>query len=90
MRYRELINAVAIRAHRPTAEVEHILQAYSDQLIATLKTGDLITHKNLAVFYVAKRTARIGVNPRTQQPINIKAMKLVAARFARSAHEKLN
>lgn len=90
MTYRELINAIAINVHKPTREVENFLDAYRDELTIALKRGDIVNHKNLAVFYTGKRTARIGRNPRTGLPIQIRAKKLFTARFSRAAHESLN
>lgn len=90
MRYRELINATAIAAHIDTTIIERVLTAYHDEVLKALKRGDVVVHKNFATYYVGRRTARMGVNPRTQQPIRIRAKKMMQARFARSATDFLN
>lgn len=90
MRYLELINAIAIHAHMDTNVIEKVLAAYTAEVLKALRIGDVVNHKNHAVYYVGKRTARNGVNPRTQTPIRLKAKKIIRARFARGAVDSLN
>lgn len=52
-----------------------------------LKKGDKIRVGGLGVFQVRKRPARMGRNPATGQPIQIKASKKVAFRAAKELKE---
>jgi DNA-binding protein HU-beta len=54
-----------------------------------LKKGDKIRVGGLGVFQVRKRPARMGRNPATGQPIQIKASKKVAFRTAKKLKEAL-
>lgn len=86
----ELINAIAIVTHTPTSEVTKTLDGFRQVLTRQLKTGDVVTLTNVATFYVARRTARIGRNPRTGAAIRVRAMKKARGKFAASLNNALN
>jgi len=54
-----------------------------------LKKGDKIRIAGLGVLQVRKRPARMGRNPATGQPIQIKASKKVAFRAAKELKESV-
>ena len=60
---------------------------FVDALIATickhLKKGDRVRLPSLGIFQVRQRKARMGINPKTREPIKIKASKKVAFRVAK-------
>lgn len=89
MKWLELVNAVSIDAGIPTRDVETVLGSYRRTILARLRVGDVIVHKSFATYYVSKRAARNGVNPRNLQPIFIPAAKKASARLAKSAHDFL-
>ena len=89
MKWLQLVNAVAIEAATPTKDIERVLAAYRLTILRNLRVGDVIVHKNFATYYVTKRAARSGLNPRTHQPIAIPAKKRASARLAKSAHDFL-
>ena len=90
MRYTDLINKIAINAHLPAAQVKKFLDAYNLAVLTALRTGDVVTHTNLGTWYLGKRTARMGRNPRTQQPLFMPARKVVHLRVAKNANEFVN
>ncbi|MGE0120806.1 MAG: HU family DNA-binding protein [Dongiaceae bacterium] len=58
-----------------------------DALVLTickhLKKGDRVRLPSLGIFQVRQRKARMGINPKTREPIKIKASKKVAFRVAK-------
>ena len=54
-----------------------------------LKKGDRIRIAGLGILQVRKRAARMGRNPATGQPIQIKASKKVAFRAAKELKESI-
>jgi DNA-binding protein HU-beta len=60
---------------------------FTDALVAAitkhLKKGDRVRLPSLGIFQVRQRKARMGRNPKTREPIKIKASKKVAFRVAK-------
>ena len=55
-----------------------MVNAFLDGVTAALKKGDKVTLTGFGTFKISNRAARKGVNPRTGEAIQIKAMKLPA------------
>jgi DNA-binding protein HU-beta len=68
---------------------EAILGDLVDLVTKHLKKGDRIRLAGLGVLQVRKRAARMGRNPATGEPIQIKASKKVAFRAAKELKESV-
>jgi DNA-binding protein HU-beta len=68
---------------------EAILGDMVDQIVRHLKKGDRIRIGGLGILTVRKRAARMGRNPATGEPIQIKASKKVAFRAAKELKEAI-
>lgn len=90
MRHSELITAICIRARMNAKDVQTVLDAYTEALLTALKSGDVVVHKNFATYYVGKRTAHAGINPRTREPVMIRAAKILRSRPAKKVFNFLN
>ncbi len=74
----ELISAIQKKAELPSkAKTEEVLNATIEIINECLKNGDSITLTGFGSFKVANRAARKGCNPRTKEPIDIPATKVV-------------
>lgn len=71
----------------PKKQAEAILGDLVTLVTKHLKKGDRIRLAGLGVLVVRKRAARMGRNPQTGQPIQIKASKKVAFRAAKVLKE---
>ena len=69
----ELIDAVAERADVSKAQAGRVLDAVTASVTATLKKKESVTLVGFGTFYVSKRSARTGRNPRTGKAIKISA-----------------
>ena len=75
----DLVDVVAGKQKISKAASLAVVDALTDAIAGALKKGDKVTLVGFGSFDVAKRAARMGVNPRTRQKIKIKASK--APRF---------
>ena len=71
----------------PKKQAETLLGDLVNLVTNHLKKGDRIRIAGLGVLQVRKRAARMGRNPATGQPIEIKASKKVAFRAAKELKE---
>ena len=69
----ELINRVAKEANISKAGAEKAINSLTSNVSKCLRKKDKITLTGFGTFMVAKRRARMGRNPQTGAPINIKA-----------------
>ena len=73
----------------PKKQAEGILGDLVNLVTKHLKKGDRIRLAGLGVLQVRKRAARMGRNPATGEPIQIKASKKVAFRAAKELKESI-
>ena len=73
----------------PKKQAEAILTDLVSLVTKHLKKGDRIRIGGLGILVVRKRAARMGRNPATGQPIQIKASKKVAFRAAKELKESV-
>ncbi len=71
----ELIEQMADKAGISKAAAGAALEAATEAIKATLKKGDAVTLVGFGSFSVTKRAARTGRNPKTGEPLKIKARK---------------
>ena len=84
---KHLAAALAESHEMPKKQSEAILGDLVDLVTKHLKKGDRIRLVGLGVLVVRKRAARMGRNPATGEPIQIKASKKVAFRAAKELKE---
>lgn len=72
----ELIDKISSQAGLSKADSGRALDAAIDSIRAAMKKGQKITLVGFGTFYVSKRKARKGRNPRTGEEIKIPAMKV--------------
>ncbi|WP_353683398.1 HU family DNA-binding protein [Thermodesulfovibrio sp. 3907-1M] len=72
----ELVSKIAGKAELTKAEAAKALDATIEAIKEALKKGDKVTLVGFGSFYVSKRKARKGRNPRTGQEIKIPATKV--------------
>jgi DNA-binding protein HU-beta len=70
-------------------QTEAILGDMVGLLVRHLKKGDRVRIGGLGILTVRKRAARMGRNPATGEPIQIKASKKVAFRAAKELKEAI-
>ena len=83
----ELIEAVAKSADISKAAAGRALEGTVTAIKTSLKKGGMVTLVGFGTFYVGKRAARSGRNPRTGATIKIKAAKVPKFRAGKGTQE---
>ncbi|NTV96876.1 MAG: HU family DNA-binding protein [Thiobacillus sp.] len=86
----ELIDAIAVSADISKAAAGRALDGAMDAIKKALKKGDMVTLVGFGSFYVGKRAARVGRNPRTGTDIKIKAAKVPKFRAGKALKDSVN
>jgi len=86
----ELIDQIAKSADLSKAAAGRALDATIAAVKTSLKKGDLVTLVGFGTFYVGKRAARTGRNPRTGAAIKIKAAKVPKFRAGKGLKDAVN
>ena len=71
----ELVTAIAEKSELTKVDAEKALKAFIDTVTEELKKGEKIQIVGFGTFEVAERAARNGINPKTQEKIQIPASK---------------
>ena len=86
----ELIDSIAKGADISKAAAGRALDAAMGAVKTALKKGDMVTLVGFGTFYVGKRAARNGRNPRTGATIKIKAAKVPKFRAGKALKDGVN
>jgi DNA-binding protein HU-beta len=86
----ELIDTIAKSADISKAAAGRALDSAVAAIKASLKKGQLVTLVGFGTFYVGKRAARSGRNPRTGAAIKIRAAKVPKFRPGKALKDSVN
>jgi DNA-binding protein HU-beta len=85
-----MIDAIAKHADISKAAAGRALDATLGAIRTSLRKGDVVTLVGFGSFYVGKRTARQGRNPRTGDAIRIRAAKVPKFRAGKALKDAVN
>ena len=71
----ELVEAVASRSGLDKRQTENAINAFTDAVMAAVKSGDKVAIIGFGTFNPTARKARVGRNPQTGAPVKIAAAK---------------
>ncbi len=86
----ELIEAVADSAGLSRADATKAVDSVVDTITGTLKSGDSVSLVGFGTFAVKRRNARTGRNPRTGEPIQIKASNVPGFKAGKGLKDAVN
>jgi DNA-binding protein HU-beta len=86
----ELIDAIARHADISKAAAGRALEATVNAVRGALESGDTVTLVGFGSFYVGRRAARQGRNPRTGAAIGIDAVRVPRFRAGKALKDALN
>lgn len=72
----QIVDAVAARTDMTKKDVEAVVEALFDEVTVQIQKGNKVTFTGFGAFRVLQRAARAGINPKTKERIQIKAMKV--------------
>lgn len=90
MTKQELIEQMASGAGIKKAEAGRALESFVSLITKAMKSNDQVSIPKFGSFMSRARAARMGVNPRTKEPVQIKACKVPAFKASASLKEQLN
>jgi len=83
----ELISAVAEKSNLTKKDSDKAVSAVIDAITEALKKGEKVSLVGFGTFEVKKRAARMGINPRTKEPMPIPSSKLPAFKAGKALKE---
>ena len=86
----ELIDHIAQQADLSKAAATRALEAMIGGVTVSLKTNTSVSLVGFGTFMVTKRAARTGRNPKTNEPIKIKATKVAKFKPGKALKDALN
>lgn len=87
----ELLNSVSLKVeHLTKKQTAEVVDAVFVALTEAITTGERFTYPGFGTFTVKARASRDGRNPRTGEPIKIKASKTVGFRPAPKLKDVIN
>jgi len=86
----EIIDHIAKSADISKAAAGRSLEAAVSAIKAAMKKGGMVTLVGFGTFYVGKRAARTGRNPRTGAAIKISAAKVPKFRAGKALRDAVN
>lgn len=86
----ELIDAVAETADLPKAAAARAIDAMTDAIAASLKSGKSVSLVGFGSFNVKDRPARTGRNPQTGAPIQISAARVPSFKAGKALKDTVN
>ncbi|MGL4283627.1 HU family DNA-binding protein [Eubacterium aggregans] len=86
----ELVSAMSEKSGLSKKDSEKALAAFMDSVMEALKKDDKVALVGFGTFDVRERAARIALNPRTKEPIEIKASKAAAFKAGKAFKDSLN
>jgi DNA-binding protein HU-beta len=90
MTLEQLEKEVATETGLTIKDSKAAITAISKALLKDLKKGNSTRIPSLGTFSVKQHKARTGKNPRTQEPIQIPAKKVIAFKAAKVVREAIN
>lgn len=90
MNKQDLISAVAEIAGVTKADAGKVIESVFDTITATLKKGDEVRLVGFGTFAVTRRKASTGRNPRTGEPMKIKASSQPKFKAGKSLKDAVN
>ena len=87
----ELIERIASRnPHLFQRDVEHIVNAILEEVVAALARGDRVELRGFGAFSVKNRPARTGRNPRTGEQVVVSEKYVPFFKTGKDMRERLN
>jgi DNA-binding protein HU-beta len=90
MHRKELVAALASKMNSTKADADRNVLAIIKIISSTLEKGGKVTLSGFGIFEVRARAARTGRNPRTGEPLKIKAAKVPAFKAGATLKAALN
>lgn len=86
----EFVRAYADKLGVTIKEAEANLTAFKETLTDVLASGDYVHISGFATFELKSKNARPGINPKTQEKVDIPACRTPVAKFSKTYKDVFN
>jgi integration host factor subunit beta len=87
----ELVQRIGARnPHLYQRDVEHVVNAVLEEIVAALARGDRVELRGFGAFSVKSRPARMGRNPRTGEQVPVSEKFVPFFKTGKEMRERLN
>ncbi len=86
----DLVECMAAEAGISKEAAKSALNAFTKATVESLAKGESVTIVGFGTFKVSERKARTGINPKTMQPIEIPAARVVRFKAGNDMDERVN
>lgn len=90
MNKQELIASIAGKAGLTKEQSGNALEAFIDSVSGALKSGDDVRLLGFGNFVVSRREAKMGRNPQTGAPVEIKAANVARFKVGKGLKDAIN
>jgi DNA-binding protein HU-beta len=85
----ELVSSMAKKAGTTQKQAQLLLEAFQDSLTEAMVTDGKLMLVGFGTFSVIEKSARIGRNPKTGDPVKIPAKKTIKLKVSDKLNEQL-
>lgn len=85
----DLVEIIREETGCKAADAKSALEAVLSSVISTVKKGGKVSLVGFGTFRLTKRAARTGRNPKTGEPLKVKASKSIGFKVGKSAKDSL-
>ena len=90
MNKQELISSIAGKADLTKEQAGAALEGFIDSVTDSLKSGEEVRLLGFGNFIVSHRAAKMGRNPQTGAPVEIKAANVARFKVGKGLKDKIN
>lgn len=87
---KQLVGRIAETTKTSQSTAKSIVQCFLDEIIGELAKDNRLEFRDFGVFEVRERAARAAKNPKTLEPVQVPAKKIVKFKMGRILKEKLS
>ena len=86
----DFIDEIAARNGAPKTIVRTIVHQFLDEIVSELAKGNRLEFRDFGVFEVIQRAPRKAQNPKTMEPVEVPAKRVVKFKMGRGMREGMN
>lgn len=87
---KELVDRIAGRSKCKRNDVKEVIQAFLDEMIQELGSGNRLEFRDFGVFECKERASRVAQNPKTLERVTVPAKRTVKFKAGRLMKERLD
>jgi len=87
---KELVDRIAERTQSKHMTVKTVVQQFLDEIVIELAKENRLEFRDFGVFEVKERAARKAQNPKTLEPVEVPARRIVKFKMGRMMREGMN